>query len=99
MDRPREEPDTIPRVKETRELLDFLADAIVREIYGATEQFRQPHSHGTEGHGCFALALGPAAHDVVVRRLLTACLVTLGRLSPWRLWMISLGTSLAAASG
>jgi len=24
MDRPREEPDTIPRVKETRELLDFL---------------------------------------------------------------------------
>src|SRR5258708_35014354 len=50
-----------------------------------------------DAYVCLTFSLGPAAHDVVVRRLLAARLVTLGRLSPWRLWMIALGTSLAAA--
>src|SRR5689334_6175914 len=43
------------------------------------------------------LALGPPAYDVMVRRLLAARLVTLGRLSPRRLGMVALGAPLAAA--
>ena len=38
-------------------LLDFFADAIVRKVHFATEQFSKASSHGAQRHGGFALAL------------------------------------------
>src|SRR5215469_2035840 len=41
----------------------------------------------------------PAAHDILIRRFLAACLVALGRHAPRRLRMIALGATLTAAVG